>query len=65
MHNGNLHENISNREDYLFHKGQIVIYKGREASVLDVRPVFIIRLKDTCEIICGDTLLNEISPSSN
>ena len=65
MHNENLHENISDRKDCIFHKGQMVLYKGREANVLDVKPVFIIRLKDTCEIICGDTLLNEISPYSN
>jgi hypothetical protein len=61
MHNANPHENISDRNDYIFHKGQIVLYKGREASVLDVKPVFIIRLKDTCEIICGDTLINEVN----
>ena len=65
MHNKNLHENNSDREDCIFYKGQIIYYKGREASVLNVRPVLIIRLKDTYEIICGDTLLNEISSYSN
>ena len=65
MHKENLHENILNREDCIFHKGQIVFYQGKEASVLNVRPMLIIRLRDTCEIICGDTLLHEISPYSN
>ena len=65
MHKENLHENISNRKDCIFHKGQIVLCKGREASVLDVRPVFILRIKGKCEILCGDTLLNEVSPYRN
>ena len=65
MHNENLHENISDRKDCIFRKGQMVLYMGKEAKVLNVRPVFIIRLKDTCEIICGDTLLNETSPYRN
>ena len=43
----------------------MVLYKGKEANVLDVRPVFIIRLKDTCEIICGDNLIKEVSPYRN
>ena len=65
MHNEHLHENISDRNDCIVHKGQIVLYKGREASVLDVRPVFTLRIKGRCEIICGNTLLNEVSPFRN
>ena len=65
MHNETTHEIISNRKDCIFHKGQMVLYKGREASVVNVRPVFIIRIKCKCEIICGDTLLNEVSPYRN
>ena len=62
MYNENQRKKILNREDCIFHKGQIVLYKGREATVLDVRPMLIIRMKGTCEIICGNTLLKERYP---
>ena len=65
MHNENLNEKIPNSEDCLFHKGQSIIYLGEKAKVITVRPVFTIRLKGKCEIICGDTLLNEVSPFKN
>ena len=44
MHNENLHEKISNRKDYIFHKGQSIIYHGEEASVLNVG--FVLKLRD-------------------
>ena len=65
MYNENQRKKTLNRKDCIFHKGQIVLYKGREATVLDVRPMLIIRMKATCEIICGNTLLNEVSPYKN
>ena len=65
MHNNNLHENISNRKDYIFHKGQSIIYHGEEASVINVRPIFIIKIKDKNQVICGDHLLDDVSPYKN
>ena len=65
MHNENPPENISNRKDYIFHKGQLVLYKGRKASVLGIRPVFTLKINGKCEVICGNTLLNEVSPYRN
>ena len=62
MHNEYLHEKISNRKDYIFHKGQRVIYQGKEANVINVRPVFIIKIKDTNQVICGDHLLDDVCP---
>ena len=41
-------------------KGQTVIYQGEEASILDVKPVLTIKVKDKGYIVCGDTLLNEV-----
>ena len=49
MHNEHLHENISDRNDCIVHKGQIVLYQGREANRFDLRPV----------------LFNEINPYRN
>ena len=65
MHNNNLHENISNRKDYIFHKGQSIIYHGEEASVLSVRPLFIIKIKDKHQVICGNQLFNDVCPYKN
>ena len=62
-HNTNLNEKNLNRKDYLFHKGQSILYHGEKANVLTVRPVFTIRIKGKCEIICGDILLEEVSPN--
>lgn len=47
-------------KDGFFHKGQRVIYKGREAKVINVNPVFTIRIEGEHEIICGN-IANELS----
>jgi len=47
-------------KDAIFHKGQGVIYKGREAKVINVNPVFIIKIKNCNRIVCGDILLNDL-----
>ena len=65
MHNENLHETISNMKDCIFHKGQSIIYHGEEASVINVRPIFIIKIKDKNQVICGDHLLDDVSPYKN
>ena len=51
-------------KDEFFHKGQRVIYKGREAKVINVNPVFTIRIEGKHEIICGD-IANEVSPQGS
>ena len=48
-----------NKEQKL-QKGQTVIYQGEEASILDVKPVLTIKVKNKGHIVCGDTLHNEI-----
>ena len=53
---------IDNEE--LFHKGQRVFYRGREAKVINVNPVFTIRIEDEHEIICGN-IANEVSPQGS
>ena len=52
-------------KDYIFHKGQRVIYQGEEANVINVRPVFIIKIKDKNQVICGDHLLDDVCPYKN
>ena len=48
-------------EDVLFYKGKRVIYQGREAKVINVNPVFTIRIEGKYEIICGN-IANELNP---
>jgi hypothetical protein len=55
---------IGIHEDVLFYKGQRVIYQGREAKVINVNPVFTIRIEGKHEIICGD-IANEVSPQGS
>ena len=51
-------------KDELFHKGQRVYYKGREAKVINVNPVFTIRIEGKHEIICGN-IVNELIPQGS
>ena len=51
-------------EEVLFYKGQRVMYQGREAKVINVNPVFTIRIEGKHEIICGD-IANEVSPQGS
>lgn len=62
MHNGDLHKKHSREEKTDFHKGQRIIYKGEEASVLDVKPVFTIKVKGRNMVVCGNVLLNDVRP---
>ena len=50
--------------DVVFYKGQRVIYQGRDAKVINVNPVFTIRIEGKHEIICGD-IANEVSPQGS
>lgn len=65
MHDNQLNEIISNKKDQIFYKGQSIIYHGKTASVLSVRPVFVIKIKDKPQVICGNHLLNDVSPYKN
>ena len=56
-----LHEEKSIKKEQKFKKGQTVIYQGEEARILDVEPVLTIKVKSKNYIVCGDTLLNEVS----
>ena len=53
-------EGRTTNKDEFFHKGQRVFYKGREAKVINVDPVFTIRIEGEHEIICGN-ISNELS----
>ena len=51
-------------EETQFYRGQRVIYKGREAKIINVNPVFTIRIESEHEIICGN-IVNEVSPQKS
>ena len=56
-----LHKKKSTKKEQALQKGQTVIYQGEEARILDVEPVLTIKIKSKNSIVCGDTLLNEVS----
>jgi len=60
MEKENVIEGTALNKDELFKKGQRVFYKGREAKVINVNPVFTIRIEGEHEIICGN-IANEVS----
>ncbi len=47
-----------------YHRGQYIVYKGEDAQVLEVKPVFTIRIKGKSHVICGN-IFNDVRPSDN
>lgn len=45
----------------LYHRGQYILYKGEDAQVLEVKPVFTIRIKGKSHVICGN-IANDVRP---
>jgi hypothetical protein len=48
----------------LYHRGQYIVYKGEEAQVLEVKPVFTISIKGKSHVICGN-IFNDVRPSEH
>jgi hypothetical protein len=48
------------KTDGTYHKGQNIFYKGDEARILDLKPVFTIKIKGKSQVICGNILLKDI-----
>ena len=51
------------KANQLYHKGQHIVYNGEDAEVLEVKPVFIIKVIGTCHVICGNILRNDVRSS--
>jgi hypothetical protein len=49
------------KRDMILHKGEKVIYKGQEASVVEVKPVLTIRIKGEVHVVCGN-ILKDVKP---
>ena len=47
-----------------FYRGQRVIYQGQEAKVVNINPVFTIKIEGKHEIICGN-IVNELIPQGS
>ena len=52
------------KSDRIFRKGEKVIYKGQEASVVEVKPVLTIRIKGEVHVVCGN-ILKDVKPCKN
>ena len=61
MDSNNLGKIHSIKTNELYHKGQQIIYKGEEAEVLGVNPVFVIKVSGKNQVVCGN-ILNDVSP---
>jgi hypothetical protein len=49
--------------DQLYRRGQHIIYKGEDAQVLEVKPVFTIRISGRSHVICGN-IFQDVKPSA-
>ena len=52
------------KSDRIFSKGEKVLYKGQEASVVEVKPVLTIRIKGEVHVVCGN-ILKDVRPCKN
>ena len=52
------------KHDIIFRKGEKVIYKGQEASVVEVKPVLTIRIKGEVHVVCGN-IMNDVKHCKN
>jgi hypothetical protein len=52
------------KNDRIFRKGEKVIYKGQEASVVEVKPVLTIRIKGEVHVVCGH-IQEDVKPCKN
>lgn len=50
--------------EHLYRRGQHIIYKGEDAQVLEVKPVFTIRISGKSHVICGN-IFQDIQPTPN
>ena len=48
------------KTDSPYRTGQSIYYKGDEAKILAVKPVFTIKIKGKTQIVCGNILLNDV-----
>ena len=46
------------------HKGEKIFYKGEEAIVLNVEPIFIVKLLGKNAVVCGN-VLEDVRPCKN
>lgn len=53
-------ETTLQRKD-MYQKGQKIMYRGQEANILEIKPVFTIRIKGEGHVVCGN-ILNDVSP---
>jgi len=52
----------ASKANELYHRGQLIVYKGEDAQVLEVKPVFTIRIKGKSHVVCGN-IFNDVRPS--
>jgi hypothetical protein len=43
-----------------YRKGQNIFYKGETAIILNVKPVFIIKIEGNNKVVCGDVLIHDV-----
>ena len=53
------------KTDTTHSKGQYIFYKGDEAKILDVKPVFTIKIEGKNKIVCGNAILKDVCLKNN
>ena len=48
------------KTEHTYGKGQCILYKGVEARILDVQPIFTIKIEGKNQIICGNAILKDV-----
>jgi hypothetical protein len=43
-----------------YREGQSIFYKGDTAKILDVKPIFIIKIEGNNKVDCGDVLIHDV-----
>ena len=59
MNRAATYKNTLSRKIENLHEGQKIVYNGKEAFVIKLKPVIVLKIKGKSEIICGN-VLNEL-----
>ena len=62
MNNVYPYKGISQDKIENLHEGQKIIYNGKEAFVIKIKPVIVLKIKGKSEVICGNILNGLNSP---
>jgi hypothetical protein len=57
------HVESAAQADQLYRRGQHIMYKGEDAQIIEVTPVFTIRISGRSHVICGN-VFKDVQPAA-